>query len=145
MSLRQTICSWQLVASEHLEHTMKPIPDKAEVALEYPDKLYIGTFERTSDFDAHLDEVGIALTLHHGGDENVRKSVRMHIHYALFAEILTDLAASAAKGFPDDGHRQMMAQAAADLAAALRTPPSRETADAEMTAEEEVTLLHIME
>ena len=24
----------------------KPIPDKAEVALEYPDKLYIGTFER---------------------------------------------------------------------------------------------------
>ena len=36
----------------------KPIPDKAEVALEYPDKLYIGTFERTSRFDAHLDETG---------------------------------------------------------------------------------------
>jgi hypothetical protein len=34
----------------------KPIPDKAEVALEYPDKLYIGTFERTARFDAHLDE-----------------------------------------------------------------------------------------
>jgi len=33
----------------------KPIPDKAEVALEYPDKLYIGTFERTSRFDGHLD------------------------------------------------------------------------------------------
>ena len=33
----------------------KPIPDKAEVALEYPDKLYIGTFERTSRFDAHLE------------------------------------------------------------------------------------------
>ncbi len=32
----------------------KPIPDKAEVALEYPDKLYIGTFERTARFDAHL-------------------------------------------------------------------------------------------
>ena len=25
----------------------KPISDKAEVALEYPDKLYIGTFERS--------------------------------------------------------------------------------------------------
>ena len=37
----------------------KPIPDKAEVALEYPDKLYIGTFERTARFDAHLDENGI--------------------------------------------------------------------------------------
>src|SRR6266496_1658353 len=29
----------------------KPIPDKAEVALEYPDKLYIGTFERSSRFE----------------------------------------------------------------------------------------------
>ena len=28
----------------------KPIPDKAEVALEYPDKLYIGTFERNVAF-----------------------------------------------------------------------------------------------
>ena len=27
---------------------MKPIPDKAEVALEYPDKFYLGTFERTA-------------------------------------------------------------------------------------------------
>ena len=24
----------------------KPVADKAEIALEYPDKLYIGTFER---------------------------------------------------------------------------------------------------
>ena len=27
----------------------KPIPDKAEIALEYPDKLYVGTFERSSE------------------------------------------------------------------------------------------------
>ncbi len=26
----------------------RPIIDKAEVALEYPDKVYVGTFERTS-------------------------------------------------------------------------------------------------
>ena len=26
----------------------KPIADKAEVALEFPDKLYIGTFERSA-------------------------------------------------------------------------------------------------
>ena len=26
----------------------KPVTDKAEVALEYPDKLYVGTFERSS-------------------------------------------------------------------------------------------------
>jgi len=29
----------------------KPIPDKAEIALEYPDKLYVGTFERSSRFE----------------------------------------------------------------------------------------------
>ena len=39
----------------------KPITDKAEVALEYPDKLYVGTFERSSRFEAHLDPTGIAL------------------------------------------------------------------------------------
>jgi hypothetical protein len=46
----------------------KPIPDKAEVALEYPDKLYIGTFERTARFDAHLDETGISLSLYRTGE-----------------------------------------------------------------------------
>ena len=45
----------------------KPIPDKAEVALELPDKLYIGTFERSSRFDAHLDQTGVSLTLHRTG------------------------------------------------------------------------------
>ncbi len=60
----------------------KPIPDKAEVALEYPDKLYIGTFERTARFDAHLDEAGISLSLHRTGGADMRKSIRMHFHYA---------------------------------------------------------------
>ena len=30
----------------------KPITDKAEIALEYPDKLYVGTFDRSSQFEA---------------------------------------------------------------------------------------------
>jgi len=33
----------------------KPIVDKAEVALEYPDKFYSGTFERSSRFEARFD------------------------------------------------------------------------------------------
>ena len=41
----------------------KPISDKAEIALEYPDKLYVGTFERSSRFEAHVDQTGIALIL----------------------------------------------------------------------------------
>ncbi len=125
---------------------MKPIPDKAEVALEYPDKLYMGTFERSSDFDAHLDEAGIALTLHHGGDESVRKSIRMHIHYALFAEILADLAKSVNTGPVEEFHRQALAQGAKALAAALEPRDQSAKRDLEaMTPEEAVALLHVME
>ena len=78
----------------------KPIPDKAEVAIEYPDKLYIGTFERTARFDAHLDQVGISLSLQRTGADNAHKSVHMHFHYALFAEILHDLAKTVARSPP---------------------------------------------
>jgi hypothetical protein len=74
----------------------KPIPDKAEVALEYPEKLYIGTFERTARFDAHLDETGISLSLHRTVAADVRKTIRMHFHCGLFAQILRDLAKTVA-------------------------------------------------
>jgi hypothetical protein len=98
----------------------KPIPDKAEVAIEYPDKLYIGTFERTARFDAHLDEVGISLNLHRTGADNAHKSVHMHFHYALFAEILHDLAKTVVS-FPasDIAHREAVREAAKALYLAL--------------------------
>jgi hypothetical protein len=50
----------------------KPIPDKAEVAIEYPDKLYIGTFEHSSRFDAYFDKEGISLSLERKGDRNAK-------------------------------------------------------------------------
>ena len=103
----------------------KPIPDKAEVAVEYPDKLYIGTFEQTSRFDAHLDEVGIALSLYRLGSADARKSVRMHFHYALFAEILQDLAKTvAALPLADEAHRGALRDAAKALHAALESRSS---------------------
>jgi len=98
----------------------KPIPDKAEVAVEYPDKLYIGTFERTARFDAHLDEAGISLSLHRTGADETRKTVRMHFHYALFAEILQDLAKTVASlPAADLVHREALRDAAKSLYLAL--------------------------
>jgi len=98
----------------------KPILDKAEIALEYPDKLYIGTFAHASRFEAHLDAQGIALTFERPGAEDVHKTVHMHIHFGLFVDILRELAASADHIPKDDiDHRQQLAQAAADLHAAL--------------------------
>ncbi len=110
----------------------KSVPDKAEVAVEYPDKLYIGTFERTSRFDAHLDETGISLSLHRAGAEDVRKSVRMHFHYALFAEILRDLAKTAA-ALPaaDVTHREAMRDAAKTLYLALARESSNKARQAD--------------
>ena len=139
----------------------KPIPDKAEVALEYPDKLYIGTFERTARFDAHLDEAGISLSLHRTGAADVRKTIRMHFHCGLFAEILRDLAKTVASLPPSDvDHRDALRDPARALYLALDAGAASagksgkrvrararkaEDADAPLTPEEEVLLLHVME
>jgi hypothetical protein len=104
----------------------KPISDKAEVAVEYPDKLYIGTFAHSARFDAHLDQTGIALTLELPGPEDQRKSVHMHFHYALFAEILNDLAQTVAALPTDDlQHRESLRDAAKALYRALEGEPHK--------------------
>jgi hypothetical protein len=103
----------------------KPLPDKAEVALEYPDKLYIGTFERSSRFDAHLDSTGLSLTLERTGDADTRKTVHLHLNYGLVAEILNDVAGTIARIPPDDvAHREALAEAAGALHKALTPRPS---------------------
>ncbi len=98
----------------------KPIPDKAEVALEYPEKLYIGTFDRSSRFDAHLDDKGLSLVLERTGDADTRKSVHLHLNFELLAEILRDIAQTVAK-IPreDTAHYTSLRNAARDLQAAL--------------------------
>jgi hypothetical protein len=99
----------------------RPIPDKAEVALEYPDKLYVGTFERSSRFEARLDGSGVALVLERPGAEDVRKSVHLHLNFGLLAGILRELATNIA-GLPRDdvAHREQLAEALAELQRALR-------------------------
>ena len=121
-----------------------PIPDKAEVAIEFPDKLYIGTFEPTGHFDAHFDEAGIAVTLRQGGSAETRKTVNMHLHDVLFAEILGELAKSAASLSPvHEAHREALRNAAEQLCLSL----SHSSVDdlSTLTPDDEVRLLHILE
>lgn len=87
---------------------MKQILDKAEVALEYPDKFYSGTFERSSRFEAAFDSVGMGLVLERPGDPDVRKSVHLHVNYGLLADIFTQLAATASRIPTDEPHRDML-------------------------------------
>jgi hypothetical protein len=124
----------------------KPIPDKAEVTLEYQDKLYIGTFEQAARFDAHLDETGISLNLDRAGEAGVRKSVRMHFHYALFADILRDLAKTVSSVPPADAaHRDALREGAKALYLALGAGRNDQDDIAQMTPDQEVMLLHVME
>jgi hypothetical protein len=98
----------------------KPLPDKAEVALEYPDKLYIGTFDRTSRFDAHLDASGLSFSLERIGSSDTRKTVHLHLNYGLLAEVLTEVAKSVGKLPPEDvEHRAALTNAAGALHKAL--------------------------
>lgn len=126
----------------------KCIPDKAEVALEFPDKVYIGTFERTSRFDVHFDERGISLKLQRGGDAEVHKTVRMHLQYALFAEILRELAKTVSSVPLNSAvSKYTLRDAAKALYLALDADASGSKDDdiAKMTPEEQMLRLHIME
>ena len=64
------------------------------IALKYPDKLYVGTFERSSQFEAHSIQPDMVLMLERPGAEDVHKSIHMHIHFGLFADILRELAST---------------------------------------------------
>lgn len=125
----------------------KPIPDKAEVAVEYPDKLYIGTFARDDRFDAHFDKAGISLSLYREGGSDTRKSIRMHFHYELFAEILRDLARTAASVPPTDiAHRDALVDGAKALSLALESAAGKDRDGiTQLTPKEEVLLLHVIE
>jgi hypothetical protein len=94
----------------------KPIVDKAEITLEYPDKLYIGTFGSSSRFEARIDAAGITLVLERPGTEDVRKSIHMHIHFGLFADIIKDLALGLSR-IPKEEltHREQLTEAVDQL------------------------------
>ena len=97
---------------------LHPIADKAEISVDFPDKAYMGSFGRNSQFDAHADADSVAIRLvRPGGD---RREAVMHLHYGLLAEILAELARSLTVRDPlDDQHRAELSEAAKQLAASL--------------------------
>ena len=98
---------------------MKIISDKAEVALEFPDKAYMGTFGQTSHFEATADATGVALKLERKDDQ--KRVVDVHLHHGLFADILAELAGSIAAQPPIDApHRAALLAAARQLVDALK-------------------------
>jgi hypothetical protein len=97
---------------------LHPIPDKAEVSVEFPDKAYIGSFSRNSKFDAYAEEDSVAIRLVRPGED--RREAGMHLHYGLLADILVELARSLASRHPlDEPHRAELSEAVRQLSASL--------------------------
>ena len=130
---------------------MKPIPDKAEVALEYPDKLYIGSFEGSSHFETHWDETGIAVTLHQAGSGDLHKTVRIHLRFRLLAEILEELASHPEKMPKAGAGEDRLLPAVEALHRTLQQHAGRgkdiveDESVKSLSPKDEVAILHIME
>ncbi len=98
--------------------TMHPIADKAEVSVDFPDKAYIGSFSRHSQFDAYADADSVAVRLVRPGED--RREAVIHLHYGLLADILAELARSLSARAPlDEQHRSELSAAAKQLSVSL--------------------------
>lgn len=97
---------------------MHPIADKAEVAIDFPDKFYMGGFGRDCTFEARAEDDGVLIRLVRSSGE--KRAVEIHLHHYLLAAVLDDLAQSLSGREPiDEPHRQPLLEAARRLAAAL--------------------------
>ena len=103
--------------------SLHPISDKAEVSVDFPDKAYIGSFGRHSQFDAYADDDSVAIWLVRPGED--RREAVMHLHYGLLADILVELAKSLAfRPELDDQHRTELNEAAKQLCRSLEPRPN---------------------
>jgi hypothetical protein len=99
--------------------SLHPIADKAEFSVDFPDKAYMGSFGRNSQFDAYADTDSVAIRLVRPGED--RREAAVHLHYGLLAEILAELARSLSLRDPlDEQHRTELSEAANQLAASLK-------------------------
>ena len=69
-----------------MKRSTHPIQDKAEVAIGFPDKVYMGSFMRSSTFEAHAENDGPFIKLLRKGED--RREVEVHLHQHLLADIL---------------------------------------------------------
>src|SRR6516162_8532770 len=102
--------------------SLHPISDKAEISVDFPDKAYMGSFGRHSQFDAYADTESVAVRLVRPGED--RREAMLHLHYGLLAGILAELARSlASRPELDEQHRTELNEAAKQLCRSLEPRP----------------------
>jgi hypothetical protein len=93
---------------------MKSITDRAEVAIDFPDKAYMGAFGRESSFDVTVEPDEVLLRIVRPGE--ARREIAVHLHYYLLADVLKELARGLAR---NDGLAEEHFRALCDGAEAL--------------------------
>jgi hypothetical protein len=103
--------------------TSHPIPDKAEIAIDFPDKFYMGSFARESKYEARSENDGIFIKLSRTGDQ--KREAEIHLHHFLLADILTEWAASLnEQPEMEKMHKQQLLEALTKVEKAIRKPKS---------------------
>lgn len=97
--------------------TAKPVTDRAEVSIDFPDKFYHGAFSRESRYDVSADAGGVHIHLMREGEQ--KRHVAFHLHYLLLADILAAAAGSMANAPMQPYEREHLLEAAAKLREAL--------------------------
>jgi hypothetical protein len=96
---------------------MHPIADKAETALDFPDEIYMGQFGQHSRFEAAIEPDGVLIGLSRQDDE--KREVQTHLRCFLFADVLAEIAGSAASRRPIETlYRDPLIAAVRDLSSA---------------------------
>lgn len=102
-----------------VKKTTHPIQDRAEVAIDFPDKVYMGSFSRGSKFEARAENEGLYIKLFRSGEDS--REAEMHLHHYLLADILSEWAASLAREpAMDESHRDNLREAVAKVEKALQ-------------------------
>ena len=97
---------------------MKPIKDKAEVSIDFPEKFYIGSFSRQSKFEARSEDDGLLIKLKNDSDQE--RAVEIHLHHHLLADILSEWAESLSdEPIHDIDHRKTLTDALKKLQKAI--------------------------
>jgi len=102
----------------------RPITDKAEVSVDFPNKAYYGSFGQHSSFDIRTDAEGVHLDLDRR--EGEKRHVGFHVHYYLLADILSAVAEGLERQEQlDEPHQTALRRAVAALSKSLEAKPAK--------------------
>ena len=96
----------------------QPIQDKGEIAIDFPEKFYMGSFSREAKFEARAENDGLLIKLIRQRGE--KRVAEMHLHHHLLADILSEWASSLKEEPPmSQDHRETLLAALKQVENAL--------------------------